>query len=380
MLRLLDIVGQDPVIASLQQCMGGGRMPHALMFVGPNGVGRRTTAMALAAALLCENPQRFPNNGRFGALQDDFPLVDACGKCGDCVTLGAGSHGDFQLVYKELAAFHPDPKVRDRKMQNLGIDVIKHFLIKPAYLAPSRGRGRVFVVREAELMTGDAQNALLKTLEEPPAGVTIVLICRRSEDMLPTTISRCRTMRFAPLPPGFVADALAREEIDPQQAAFWAAFCDGSVGRALRMARGEMYQIKCQLLDALASLEPGGDAKLGEQLQKITEQQAIAAVKAAHTPDGAELSKMLATRRATGTMLELLAAAFRDAITITTGANRPLVNADQRAAVEAIARKHGAGVLAAVVEQLSNYEHLLWRNVNPKIVWDNVVLTCASGK
>jgi len=380
MLKLLDIVGQDSAVASLQQCMGGGRMPHALMFTGPHGVGRRTTALAMAAAMLCEDPQTSPNNGRFSRLDDNFQLTDACGQCGDCKTLHAGSHPDFQLVYKELAAFHPDSQVRGRKMQNLGIDVIKHFLIDPAYLAPSRGRGRVFAVRQAELMTGAAQNALLKTLEEPPAGVMIVLLCRRGEQMLATTVSRCRAIRFGPLPPDFVTGALAAEGVESEQAAFWAAFTDGSVGRALRLGQSDMYQVKCELLDALAALEPGGDAKLGEHLQKVTDAQALQAVKAARTPDGAELSKTLATRQATGTMLELVASAFRDAITINTGADRPLVNADQRAAVDAIARKHAPRQLAEVVEQLSNYEQLLWRNVNPKIVWDNVVLTCASGK
>ena len=130
---------------------------------------------------------------------------------------------------------------------------------------------------------------------------------------------------------------------------------------------------------ASAALADVGVSALGERLQKITDAQAIAAVKAARSNDGAELSKMLATRRATGVMLELIAAGFRDAITLTTGADRPLVNADQRRAIESIAGKHSSRQLVGTIEQLSSYEQLLWRNVNPKIVWDNVVLACASG-
>jgi len=377
--KLLDIVGQDAAVALLQRRLAAGRMGHALMFIGPHGVGRRTTALGLAGAILCENPQTLPNNGALGELDDSFQLTDACGQCNDCKTLQADTHPDFEVIYKELAAFHPEPEVRNRKMQNLGIDVIKHFLIKGAYLAPSRGKGKVFVVREAELMSAAAQNALLKTLEEPPPGVTIILICRRSEQMLPTTISRCHAVRFGPLPLDFVAAQLAGEDVNESEALFWASFTEGSVGRSLSLARGEMYAIKCEMLDALAALGPGGDAALGERLQKITDAQAIAAVKAAKSDDKAELSKMLATRRATGTMLELIAAAFRDAITLATGADRPLVNADQRHAIETIAGKHSTRQLVGAIEQLSNYEQLLWRNVNPKIVWDNVVLTCASG-
>jgi DNA polymerase III subunit delta' len=379
MVKLLDIVGQDSAVALLQRRLAAKRMGHALMFTGPHGVGRRTTAMALAGALLCEKPQTSVNNGEFAELDEGAQLIDACGQCNDCKTLQAGTHADFQLITKELAAFHPDPQVRSRKMQNLGIDVIKHFLVKSAYLAPSRGKGKVFVVREAELMSGSAQNALLKTLEEPPPGVTIILVCRRSEQMLPTTISRCHEVQFGPLPLDFVVEQLMREEVDQAQAAFWASFTEGSVGRSLALARSEMYPVKFEILNEVGALGPGGDAALGERLQKITDTQAVAAVKAAKSADKAELSKALATRRATGTMLELIASAFRDAISLASGSDRQIVNADQRDVIETIASRQSMRKLVDAIEQLSNYEQLLWRNVNPKIVWDNVVLTCASG-
>jgi len=377
MVKLLDIVGQDSAVALLQRRMASGRMGHALMFTGPHGVGRRTTAVVLAAAMLCESPVTSSNNGEFSELEDDFQLTDACGLCNDCKTLGAGTHPDLAVISKELAAHHPDSEVRNRKMQNLGIGVIKHFLLNGAYLAPSRGKGKVFIVREAELMTHVAQNALLKTLEEPPPGVTIILLCRRAEQMLPTTISRCHTVQFGPLPSEFVTEQLVRAEVPEDQAAFWAAFTDGSVGRSLSLAASEMYPVKCEIIDELARLGPGGDAGLGERLQKITDAQAIAAVKAAKSQDKAELSKSLATRQATGTMLELLAAAFRDAISLSSGSDRALVNSDQTAAIETIASRKPIRQLAGAIEQLSEYEQLLWRNVNPKIVWDNVVLTCA---
>ncbi|MCP4374850.1 MAG: hypothetical protein GY794_01515 [bacterium] len=376
MLKLLDIVGQDAAVALLQQSLAGGRMGHALMFTGPHGIGRGTTALALGAALLCENPQTLPSNARFPKLDSAMQLTDACGQCNACKTLQAGTHPDFEVVYKELAAFHPEPEVRNRKMQNLGIGVVDHFLVQKAKLASSCGRGKVFVVREAELMSAAAQNALLKTLEEPPPGVTIILLCRRSEQMLPTTISRCHNVRFGPLPFNFVAERLLGEDVDEPEAMFWAAFTEGSLGRSLNLASGELYAIKCEMLEELANMGPGGNAALGERLQKITDTQAIAMVKSAKSDGGAEMAKTLAVRRSTGTMLELIAAGFRDAITLSTGTERDLINADQRGVIESIAEKHSAHQLAGVIEKLSNYEQLLWRNVNPKIVWDNVVLAC----
>jgi hypothetical protein len=103
---------------------------------------------------------------------------------------------------------------------------------------------------------------------------------------------------------------------------------------------------------------------------------AVAAV--AKEADGAALAKTLAVRRAAGDILELIAGAFADALTLASGADRPLVHPDQQDVTEALAGRFGLAPLAEIVEQLSRLEQLLWRNVSPKIVWDNVAITCAS--
>jgi len=378
MLDLLDIVGQDAAVGAIQRMLGGTRRAHALLFVGPAGVGRRTTAEALARTLLCAQPRSQPNRGRLADLPADAELARPCGECDDCRMTAAGTHPDFQLVYKELARYHDDPAVRGRVMQELGIDVIRDFLIAPAARAPSRGRGKVFVVREAELMSAEAQNALLKTLEEPPPKVTIVLICRDAADLLPTTRSRCWPVRFGSLPAQFVRDKVLQAGAGEQEAAFWAAFTGGSVGRALRLAAGGVYALKRELLDRLAAAGAAGSGELDDLLVRqmdVLAQQAIAEVKQA---EGADLAKTLASRQAAAMLLELLAAAFRDALTVATGSTRPLVHADQREAVAALAGRFDAPALAEVLAQLAEYEELLWRNVNPKTVWDNVAVTCAS--
>jgi DNA polymerase-3 subunit delta' len=376
--ELLDIVGQDAAVAQLERGLAGQRRPHAYLFVGPAGVGRRTTAVALARTLLCEEPQTQPNNGRFAELRAGARLHQACGACASCRMMDAGSHGDFHLVYKELARYHEDANVRDRVMQELGIPVIRQFLIAPANRRAAHGHGKVFVVLESELMSSDAQNALLKTLEEPPPGVTIVLICRDLEEMLPTTLSRCWPVRFGPLPHAFVRDRLVQDGLGEAEAAFWAAFTDGSLGRAAKLARQGMYEIKRDLVERLSRPVAGGEAELADRLIKVTDGLADDAMAEAKEADGAKLSKPLASRRAAGTMLELIASAFRDAMTLATGAGRGLVHADQPEAVAALAERFSAGQLAEILEQLAEFEQLLWRNVNPKTVWDNVAITCAS--
>ncbi len=365
MIELCDIVGQAAAVARLQTGLAGNRRPHAYLFAGPRGVGRRTTAIAFARTLLCGEP-----------VSDDSGR-HACGQCPDCTMQAAGSHPDFQLVAKELAQYHDDASVRARVMQNLSIDVIKSFLIDPAYRAASRGRGKVFIVREADLMSIAAQNALLKTLEEPPPGVTIILLCQRPEQMLPTTQSRCSTVRFGPLPREFIAAKLAEKGVTPDEADFWAAYTEGSVGRALDLAGQGFYEVKREVVEGLAEMGPAGGA-LGERLVALTDSLATQAVSAAKKADGSSLSKNLASRRAAGAMLELIASAFRDAMRLATGAETPLIHSDQPQAVAALADRHSPSALAEIIEQLSEYERLLWRNVNAKTIWDNAVITCAT--
>ena len=378
MIDLPDIVGQDEAIARLERKIAAGRMPHAFCFTGPAGVGKRTTAEALAKVLLCENPSIGPNKGRLGGMENEEPIRLPCGTCPDCTMIAAAAHGDFHPIYKELARYHDDANVRNRVMQGLGIDVIRRFLIDPAGRSATRGRGKVFVVLEAELLSIAAQNALLKTLEEPPANVTIILISLRGEQLLPTTRSRCSLVRFGPLPTDFITRKLTEAQVDPKESQFWASFTGGSVGRALKLARAGMYEIKRDLLGRLAGLDAGGDVKLGEDLAGITDRLGETAVRQAKTQDGASLSKNLATRRASGAMLELIASVFSDALALSTGAERTLVHADQPREIRDIAGRFDPTELAEILEQLSRYERLLWRNVNAKIIWDNVVITCAS--
>ena len=248
--ELLDIVGQDEASAGLQRALDSGRIPHAWLFAGSAGVGRRTTAVALARTLLCGQVASRPNNGRIAALPDDFKLRQACGRCEDCAMTAAGSHPDLHLVYKELARYHDDPAVRDRLMQDLSIGVVRSFLISPAYLAAARGRGKVFIVIESDLMSIAAQNSLLKTLEEPPQGVRIILICGLPEQMLPTTRSRCATVRFNMLPKGFVTASLVERGLPADEAAFWAALTDGSLGRSIRLAEEGMFKVKAEVVGA----------------------------------------------------------------------------------------------------------------------------------
>ena len=139
-----DILGQQSAIEWLQAAWDAQRLPHALLFAGAAGVGKATTARALATVFLCHAPKK------------DVP----CGKCESCRAMLAGVHPDFALVYRQLIRLERET----HKARDLAVDVIRQFLIEPANLKPALGHGRAFVVEESELMSAAAQNALLKTL------------------------------------------------------------------------------------------------------------------------------------------------------------------------------------------------------------------------
>jgi len=397
---LQDIIGQDEAIGRLQGILRSGRVPHALLFAGPSGVGRRTTALGLARILLCEDPHlpqnesggagprgtKPPDPALFQLTLDESPDdassdsgIRPCGQCEDCRMTAAGKHGDLHIIYKELAQYHEDAQVRSRVMQDLSISVIRDFLIVPAGRSPTRGRGKVFIVLEADLMSIPAQNALLKTLEEPPSGVTIILICERPEQLLPTTISRCSTIRFRLLPKQLVIEKLAERGIEMNEAQFWAEFTGGSIGRALRLSELGTYQIKRDLVEGLTKLPHTGDVGFAEYLRKTADALATKFL-ADGRKQGVELSKTLATRRSAGILLELIAEVYRDAMSVSAAADRPISNTDQSHAIKLLAERFDLIALSDIIETLARYQRELWRNVNTRILWDNVVLTCSCAK
>src|SRR5687768_7537167 len=160
-----DIFGQDAAIDFLRRALHADRLPHALIFTGPAGVGKGTTASALAKLFLCEKPR------------DDSP----CGKCDSCRVFDAGNHPDFHFVYRQLIRLDKETS----KARDLSIDVVRDFVIGPAGRKTVMGRGKAFVLKEADLMNAAAQNALLKTLEEPLGRTLIILLTDQPAALLP---------------------------------------------------------------------------------------------------------------------------------------------------------------------------------------------------
>jgi DNA polymerase-3 subunit delta' len=198
----------------------GGTVPPSLIFSGPRGVGKRRTAMALAQALNCLSPKTDVVL-EDGAGQVTLP-ADACGACNACRRIARGT-------YSDVIAIGPDPDDR-----NIKVETVREKVIECVGYRPYEARWRMVLVDDADTMMPFAQNALLKTLEEPPSSSVFVLVTAHPDDLLPTVRSRCPQVRFARLSASEIAAHLrAMHGMTPPEAHAAAAASDGSIGVAL---------------------------------------------------------------------------------------------------------------------------------------------------
>src|SRR5665213_2299308 len=234
-----QIFGQERAIAWLRQAYLADRLPHALIFAGPAGVGKATTARALAKLFLCQKPRA------------DQP----CGVCDSCRVMDAGNHPDFHVIFKELIRYHD--KTGKSKGIELSIHVIRPEIIEPAGRKAVLGRGKVFVIEQAELMNPQAQNALLKTLEEPAGRTLIILLTDQPSALLATIRSRCQTVQFGALDETRVREELIARAIDPAVAADAAALSRGSLGVAMKWIEDDVIVPARQLIGMIDQLFAG---------------------------------------------------------------------------------------------------------------------------
>lgn len=257
-MSLADIQHQPRAQRQIQRAVGRDRLPHAYIFHGPDGVGKELFARAFAQLLLCSGPVEHSLGDRESSESGVERLRLGCGTCDDCRAVAADFHSDLHLIYRQLNREHPDPDVRKRKGLDLGVDVLRHFVVEKVGLTPQRGRAKVFIIREADAMNVQAQNALLKTLEEPPGTTFLVLLATALDELLPTTQSRCQVVPFDALPTDFVRAKLSelRRELSQDQIDWYANNADGSIGRAIDSADDELFALNDRLYTLLADSGP----------------------------------------------------------------------------------------------------------------------------
>jgi DNA polymerase-3 subunit delta' len=234
------IVGHERLRGLLARAVAHRRLPPALLFSGSSGVGKKTLALAVGRALLCDR-----NDG------------DACDACATCARAARGLHPDLLLVEPDGLSIKIE-QVRDAVREIAG--------------RPFEGRARAVVFDEAHLLTEQAQNALLKSLEEPPATSHVFLVSASPQALLPTIRSRCQTLRFSPLPQSRLETHL-RERIglSADEARLRAALSGGSLGAALAFESEAWRDLRVELLEMLEGLDRGGALGRMEGADRLAE-------------------------------------------------------------------------------------------------------------
>lgn len=240
------IRGHDALVDHFRKLLASGRMPHAMLFVGPPSVGKTSFARAFAQGLLCERAAP--------------EALNPCGVCPGCKQVAAETHPDF------IAVRRPEDK------QALPVETIRN-LCGQLSMKPMSGKYRVAVVEDADNLTEESANAFLKTLEEPGPGSVLILIGSSPDTQLETVVSRCQVVRFQPLTATDIESILIDHGLlsHPDEARSLAEQAEGSVARALALAdheyRNARRDVIHELVDTSAPLGPR-IAKLMEDLAK----------------------------------------------------------------------------------------------------------------
>jgi len=234
------ITGHATQLATLTQALEQDRLHHAYVFIGPEGIGKRTLAFCLTKAIHCAESAH-----------------DFCGACASCVKIENRNHPDVRLI-EPLAG-----------KKDISIEQVRALEKELNYRAFS-GQKKIAIIDPAASMNFSAQNALLKTLEEPPAGSMLILIATSAGGLLPTLLSRCLRLTFTPLTEADVTRHLVeRKRMSAERAKLLASISLGSLGRALSPEMDEVGQKRAAWVDALAAARvSGGWASFAEELAK----------------------------------------------------------------------------------------------------------------
>ena len=310
-----------------------GTLPPSLLFTGPDGVGKRMAAVALAQLVNCLAPHAGTR-------------PDSCGECAACRRIARGVHADVMVI-------------EPGDTGSIKVDQVREAIERSAY-RPFEGRRRVVIIDDADAVLTEAQNALLKTLEEPPSASTFVLVTSRPDMLLPTVRSRCQQMRFGRLAPADVAGVLMRDHGFTEASAHAAAaLSDGSVGAALEGETEEFVAARDAAALMLQTVATSTDPR-----RRLDGAKALSG--AGRDSGGRD---ELARR------LYALSSMLRDiSILLSRADERRLANADLRPKLQGLLRSFDGERALRAFSAVDRALSALDRNASPKIVADWLAL------
>ncbi|TCC52414.1 DNA polymerase III subunit delta' [Kribbella capetownensis] len=384
-----DLVGQEPAIAVLKKAVAGAEagmrgetgaavagMTHAWLITGPPGSGRSNAGRAFAAALQCAN--------------------QGCGECNECRTALSGAHPDVSLIRTELLSIRVS-EIRE--------------LVRRAAMSPTQGRWQVMVVEDADRLTEQAADALLKSIEEPAPRTVWVLCAPTVEDVVPTIRSRCRLLVLRTPPAAAVADMLTSKlGVDAELAGFAARAAQGHIGRARALARDEQVrERRTKVLEVPFALRDiGACLKSAQQLLDAAKEESKASAERVDEKERTELEQALGVgtkgarpREAGAAIKELeeqqkarakrwerdvldrslvdLIALYRDVLVVQTHAGSELINAELSRPVEQLAARTTPEQTLRRIDALSGCREAIVTNVAPLMALEAVMIALFEG-
>ena len=235
------LIGNTHAKEILQRLLKNGRMPHSFLFTGEEGTGKKLFAVETAKAFVCQNPQ-------------SGEACDVCGACKRADNFTLPKPDDRDAHKRVIFGEHPDLGLVLPYNKNILVGAIRN-LESEANFRPYEGRGRFFIIDDADKMNEESSNALLKTLEEPSPTTYIFLVTSRPDALLPTILSSCQILRFAPLEAKQIEGYIeGTKQFAVDDAEILSKFADGSVGRALELNVGKFREQREAMLKVLQSL------------------------------------------------------------------------------------------------------------------------------
>ncbi|MFN2576773.1 MAG: DNA polymerase III subunit delta' [Pyrinomonadaceae bacterium] len=341
------LIGNDEVKIALRHLLDSGRMPGSLLFTGEEGIGKKLFALELAKALNCRN--------RVG--------LEACDDCSSCRRIDNSTFPPFsspddnkeRMIWSE----HADVAMVRPYKQIIRVKPMRE-LEREANFRPFEGAARVFIVEEAEYMNEQAANALLKTLEEPPASTHLVLTTTNPTALLATIRSRCQVIRFAPVAAPQIERFLINEKgMVPKDAALLARTSEGSIGRACASDLEDHRERRESMLGVLKAL-----TITGNRVHLLRSAEGLGAMR-----DRADYEESLR-------VLETL---IRDAWALQLG--RPaetIINSDLVDSLKAIAAELRSEKAASWLSTIEELRGTLEVNINKKIASDALLMRMAA--
>ncbi len=330
-----SITGHRHLLELIARASARGTLPPSLIFAGPQGVGKRMAAVALAQLMNCLAPVERSTSEPGGGT------TDSCGECASCRRIARGVHADVLIV-------------EPGETGTIKVDQVRDAIERTAY-RPFEGRRRVVIIDEADELNA-AESALLKTLEEPPAASSFVLVTSRPDVLLPTVRSRCQCLRFGRLAPADVAAVLMREhEFGEADAHAAAALSDGSIGLALEGGTDAYVDARTAAAGLLERVAASEDPR-----RRLEGAKALTG-----SARGGSDREDLARR------LRALSSILRDlGVLLSRADERCLANADLQPLLRRLLRSFDGDRALRAFSAVDRALQALERNASPKIVAD----------